>query len=173
MKSLINDSVNNKLNEIIKMLFLGNRIMDRALSVMSVKFCMTKTSDLIHPRVAHIYPKLADIISDYQSSRDCLSVYGLTPLEETDYNDPMEIFDRMIDYQEDLESLITESIELAQSESDYTTKVTLEDFLLSLVPLMNQLLLLADKMEAYKDQWMLYDANVEDWITLPIMVGKG
>ena len=166
MKALINDTVNNKLNDIIKMLFGGNRIMDRGMSILSVKFVMNKTVDNIHPKLAHLYPKLADVISNYQGSRDCLSIYGLTPLENTDYSTPLEFFERMAEYQQDLESLVSEGIELAKENSDYMTKVFLDSFLLSLIPVMNQLLLLVDKMESYKDQWMLFDANVEDWIIL-------
>jgi ferritin len=165
MKPLINDKVNNKLNEIVKKLFEGNRILDRCMTEFSVKFAMNNTEGQLHPKLAHLYPKLADVISDYQSARDCLTIYGETPLDDSDYNSPLDIFNKILEYQEDLESLVAESIDTAKEDSDYTTKVVLDKFLLDIVPVMNQILLLVDKAESYKD-WMMFDADIEKFIIL-------
>jgi hypothetical protein len=168
LRSLIDGNLNSKLNDIVKTLFQGNRIFDRGMSVLTIKFNLQKTVSMIHPRLAHLYPKLADVISDYQADRDTETIYGLTPLDESDYNVPLEFFEKVLEYQENLESLVTEVIDESNSSGDKTTKVFLEKFLLDLIPVTAQLLLLVDKCEAYGDQMQLFDSNVEDFITLPL-----
>jgi hypothetical protein len=165
LKPLIDEKVNDKLNEIVTKCFLGNRIMDRGVSILSVKFVMTRTADQIHPKLAHLYPLLGDTISDYQGARNCLTIYGETPLDDSDYNSPLDFFNKMLDYQEDLEALVSESIDVAREEMDYTTKIVLENFLVTLIPVTNQILLLIDKAEKYTD-WMLFDADVKKFIIL-------
>ena len=173
MRSLINDNVNNGLNNIVKMLFDGNRICDRAMSILSVKFAMNNTVKIIHPRLAHLYPLLADVVSDYQGDRNCLTVYGETPLDQTDYASPTDFFERILDYMTDLESLCYDVLNSAKEDSDMTTVVFLQSFIEILIPVTSQCLLFVDKCEAYNGQWMLFDHQVEDFVTLKDFPGKG
>ena len=173
MRSLINDNVNNGLNQIIGECFALNRLCDRGMSELSVKFAMNNTSSIAHPRIAHIFPKISDVISDYQSDRNCLSIYPATPLDQTDYNSPTDFFERLLDSMTDLESLCYDVLNKAQDDSDMTTVVFLQSFIGLLIPITSQCLLLVDKCELYKENWAMFDADSELFITLPIMVGKG
>lgn len=166
MRSLISEELNNKLNQIVTMCFLGNRIADRGVSVLEVKFCMNKTGNILHSKLAHLFPVLGDFISDYQNARNELTIYGNTPRDDTDYQSPMEFFERMLDYMTDLEALVGDAIEKSKDEFDYTTKCLLNQFLLKLIPVTNQCLLLFDKGEKYNNDWMAFDHNVEDFIIL-------
>jgi hypothetical protein len=173
LKSLIDDNVNNGLNDIIKQCFLGNRICDRAMSVLSVKFVLPKAVGLLHPKLAHAFPKVADLISDFQNDRNTLSAYLETPTDVTDYQSPTEFFQRILDFMTDLESLCYDVLGKASDESDMTTAVFLQDFIRVLIPITAQCLLLVDKAEAYNGDWMRFDHDSSDFITLPIMQGKG
>ena len=173
MRSLINDNVNNGLNQIIGECFALNRLCDRGMSELGVKFAMNNTVLLAHPRIAHVYPKIADVISDYQSDRNCLSVYPATPLDETDYQSPTDFFEKLLDGMTDLESLCYDVLNKAQEDSDMTTVVFLQSFINLLIPITSQCLLLVDKCELYKENWAMFDADAELFITLPIMTGKG
>ena len=75
MASLINDKIHNQLNLIVKKLFEGNRLLDRQMTQLEVKFVMNKTSGILHTGLAHKYPLLADKISEYMASRNCQTVY--------------------------------------------------------------------------------------------------
>jgi hypothetical protein len=165
-RPLISDDVNNKLNLIVQKLFIGNRIMDRGMSVIGVKYLMNHTVDIIHPLIAHRYPLMADLISGYQEARNCLTVYGDVPTDDTEYNSVPEFFDRMVEYQIDLENLVYQVCEFAQEENDYMTKVFLDKFMLDLIPLTKQLLLLSDKANMYSDKCEDFDARIEQFIIL-------
>lgn len=165
-QSLIKDSVNAKLDELVKKFFLGNRIFDRAMSVLDVKFVMPKTVSILHPKLAHLFPSLADKISTYQSDRNALTVYGETPLDNSDYNSPQEFFIRMVAYMAEVEFLCGEICEIAMENNDHTTKAFIDSFLVSIIPVTKQLILLADKSEKFGSDLMMFDHIVEDFIIL-------
>ena len=173
MKSLISEQLTNKLNDLVTTCFALNRLCDRAMSELSVKFTMPKTSNLMHPSLAHVYPKLADIIGDYMDGRDTLTGYGLTPADNTDYASPLDFFQKLLDMQVDFESQIYEAITMSEEDSDLSTKEFLKNFLSTITPITAQIILIVDKAEAYNNDWMRFDTDSEDFITLPIMQGKG
>ena len=166
MRSLISDTLNKKLDEILTMCFLGNRVSDRALSVINVKFVMSKTGRILHESLAHLFPKLGDVVSTYQAQRNCLSGYGLTPADLTDYESPQDFFERMVEFMTDLESLCYEAYFMAQEEKDVTTLVFVEDFIEEITSVTEQCVLLADKGNAYNGDWMKFDHNIEDFVFL-------
>ena len=166
MRPLILEKINNKLDEIVTKCFEGNRIADRGMSVLGVKFVMNKTESVLHPKVAHLFPALADKVSEYQGSRNNLTFYGLTPADNTDYDSPLDFFERLLNHMIDLEGLIMESVDLSKDEKDYSTQSFLFEFLESITELTAQCLLLIDKAELYKNDWMAFDHRIEDFIIL-------
>ena len=165
MRQLIPENINNKLDEVVTKCFEGNRISDRAMSIISVKFAMNKTEKFLHAKLAHKFPALADQVSGYQDSRNNLTFYGATPEDRTDYSSPSEFFEKILDFMYDLESLISEAIELAKEEDAVTYSFMLS-FLLDVSKVTSQCILLADKSVAYKEDWMQFDHNIEDFIIL-------
>lgn len=167
MKSLIPSTINSKLDEIVTLCFVGNRICDRAMSVLDVKFAMNKSSEILHEKLAHLFPKIADVVSSYQASRNCLTVYGVTPRDDTEYNNPADFFNKILEYMNDLESMCYESYNLAIDESDITTAAFLQKFVRMIAIITNQCILLSDKSDAYDGDWMRFDHDIDDMIILP------
>lgn len=165
MRQLIPDSLNSKLDDIVTKCFAGNRIADRGMSVLSVKFTMNKTEKHLHPTLAHKFPKLADDVSGFQDSRNNLTVYGLTPEDKSDYSHPSEFFERMLEYMYELETLISEAADMAREE-DFATYAFLLKFINKVSEVTSQCILLADKSEAYKDDIMGFDHRIKDFIIL-------
>lgn len=154
MEGLLSSAIKTSLEKIVSHCFYCNRIADRICSILSVKFVMPITSNIIHENVAHLYPLLADNISGYMDSRDCTIIYGETPKGNQEYDSAIECFNKLLEVQLQLENLTKESIAMANKENDYTTKVLLDSFLLRLIPLTSDLLTLVDKAELYSDSSM-------------------
>ena len=148
-EGLISKEMKVSLEKIISHCFYNNRILDRMCSILSVTFVMPITSNILHHNLAHWYPLLADDISDYMDSRDCTTIYGETPIGDQEYDTVLDCFNKILEINLRLESLIKESIVLAQSINDYSTKVYLERFLLKILPITKDILLLLDKAEMY------------------------
>lgn len=166
MRPLISDALNAQLDKLVTKLFEGNRIADRGMTQLGVKFVMNKTESLLHPKLAHLFPALADKVSDYQSARNNLTFYGLTPADNTDYASPMDFFERMLQYMIDVEGMTGEILKMSADEEDFTTKAFLLRFYEDLQKVTNQCLLLVDKAEQYNGDWMAFDFRIDSWITL-------
>ena len=112
-EGLISKDIKTSLEKIISHCFYGNRILDRMCSILSVTFVMPITSNILHHNLAHLYPLLADDISDYMDSRDCTTIYGETPIGDQEYDTVLDCFNKILEINLRLESLIKESIVLA------------------------------------------------------------
>lgn len=166
MRPLISQEVNSQLDILVGKFFEANRIMDRGCSVLDARFAMNKTSGILHKSLAHLYPLIADKISTYQSQRNNLTVYPQTPMDSTDYLTPLSFFERMLNFQVEIENSCYEVCEFADENNDYMTKIFLDNFMLSLIPVTQQLLLLVDKAEIYGGNFMGFDHRIEDFIIL-------
>jgi ferritin len=172
-KQLISETINESLNELVGQFFEGNRFLDRAMSQLSIKFTMSKTSKILHEALAHKMPLLADFLSNYQDSRNALTIYPETFKDDTDYENPLAIFTKFLDYMISVERSIIEVIDLTKDENDYMTKVFLEKFLYHIHFYTNQALLLVDKSNMYGQDnkgLMDFDRDINDFIVdIPIM----
>ena len=45
-------------------------------------------------KLAHLFPALADYVSEYQASRNNTTRYSLTPEDNSDYLSPLEFFEK-------------------------------------------------------------------------------
>jgi hypothetical protein len=164
--SLLSEPVNKKLDELLTACFAGNGLCDRAMSVLDVKFVMNKTVSILHPGIAHLFPKLGDVVSEFQSDRNQTSIYGMIPLDATDYDSPQDFFEKLLEFVEDLESLTYDVKQISLDENDHTAVAFIDDFIEILMPLTKQCLLLVDKGNAYKGDWMRFDHDIEDFFIL-------
>lgn len=166
IRGLINEELNESINELVGQCFLGNRILDRMMSVLNIKFVMNNTVKLLHSGLAHKFPLLGDILSDYQSSRNNLTTYPETPRAEEDYNNILEIFTKFHNYMVDFEDSIKDVIEQASDDKDLNTKIFLENFLLRINKYTEQSILLVDKAEKYGDNLMGFDRDIKKFFIL-------
>lgn len=166
MAGLINESVNARLDLLVQKLFAGNRLMDRAMSQLDVKFVMNKTASILHGKLAHKFLALADQVSEWQSGRNMQTVYGLTPLDATDYDSELDVFLAFVGYMSELEDIIKEAHIVAIDNDDCFTSAFLQTFMMDVAPVTKQCLLLLDKAQRYNGNFMQFDHNVEDFIVL-------
>lgn len=171
-KGLIQENINNALNSLIGDMFSFNRLLDRMMSVLSVKMVMPKTANSLHTKLAHRFPTIADFLSDYQNDRNNLTIYPETPIGNEDYNTPLELFQAMLVRQLLVEENFVETKILAKNSGDYMTAKILDDLLPELKKVTAQILVLCDKAEIYGDMpkhWMDFDFASEDFITLEVL----
>jgi len=145
------------------------------MAILSTKFVMKRTSDVLHPVLSHAYPLLADIISDYQDSKNCITEYLDTPTNIVDYESPIELFQTYLNYNLELEELIYECISICMDEGDRTTKVFLDKFLLQIQEYTSQGQLLLDRVSQYDNTpsgRMEFDRDIERVIFISQLQGK-
>lgn len=165
-EGLLTPETKSALENIVGQCFYNNRIADRIASLLNVKFVMPITEHIIHEHYAHLMPSLADEITDYMSARDCTAIYKETPTGDQDYDSPLGCFQKLLEINLELESITKEAIFIVDEQKDYTTKVYLERFLCSLIPITSNLLELVNKAEYYNKlerphDWMTFDKHIK------------
>lgn len=166
MEGLLSANIKNILEDVIAHCFYINRIADRMVSFINVKFAMNSTAEILHQKYAHWAPLYADLISEYMESRNCTTIYKETPIGDQVYENPTECFNKALDMNVELEILIKKAIMIAKEENDYTTMAFLENALLKVVSKTSSLLLLVDKIDFYGDtpkDWMKFDHDIKDF----------
>jgi len=164
---LISPRTNEQLNLIIQQMFILNRILDRAVSIMSVKFCCVESSEVIHKKFAHKFPLLADQISEIQDAFNVLTDYLETPTDVSDYNSLSEMFERVLENVMSANDLITGAIEIANEESDINVKASLQSFLATdFIKYIKQSIILRDKAILYGDNILQFDRDINTFFKL-------
>lgn len=152
---LINKEVNDVLNILVGDMFALNRLFDRAVSVLDVKYTMKNSAKHMHD-IAHHFANIADKISGFQASRGQLTIYPQTPIGADNYNTVSEIFSVLCMAVCKVEENISNSVKFACDANDQVTKSFLQSFLLSFSKYTEQMMLISDKMEMYSDTPFAY-----------------
>lgn len=157
---IVSESTQKALTEIIGQCFRENRYIDRLVSVLGVKFAYNNTADLIHHGIAHYFPALADQIGEKCLERYNIPIYyEATPSGGQDYSSVNEIIkdleERMIDFQ----SALIGVCRIAQDNGDIHVYVDMLDVLEDFNEIVEQAILLSDKIDAYNGS-MSYDAHI-------------
>jgi hypothetical protein len=163
--------VSASLDDMVGKCFEINRMLDRAVSILAVKFNMPRTSDLVHHHLAHpiIGTDYGDSIGDYKTKMNELTVYKATPVGDTDYTSPLEIFVRYQKMIFDLRNTAYDAFEDAQEAKDHETRVFVDGFISRLDVLVDQAQTLVDMFTDYGSDpfhLQLLDSNIEKYITV-------
>lgn len=167
-KRLINPILNKKINEVVGKCFAINRMMDRGMSLLKVRWKMIQTANFLHPNVAHIFTgdKFADGLTEYQSKRNNESIYPATPAGDREYNQPIDFFKDMLKEMLELQDLLYDTYEVSKEVSDYTTKKIINKFIENLIEYVDIAQTLIDLANSYGSTPMgiaLMDANIDEY----------
>ena len=159
---IVSEATQKALTEIIGQCFRENRYLDRLVSVLGVKFAYNNTADLIHHGIAHYFPALSDQIGEKCLERYNIPVYyEATPSGGQDYSSVNEIIkdleERMIDFQ----SALMGVCRIAQDNGDIHVYVDMLDMLEDFNEIVEQAILLSDKIDAYNGS-ISYDAHIKE-----------
>lgn len=167
-KGLINEKLNDKINQVIGKCFSINRMLDRGMSLLSVRWKMVKTAQILHPQVAHAFPsaEFADGLSDYQAQRSNETIYPATPIGNKEYDKPINFFNDMLKEFLDLQDMLYDTYEAANDLGDYTTKNVISGVINNLVKYTDIAQLLIDLAENFGSDTVgiaLMDANIDEY----------
>lgn len=165
--SIVTESTIKALYELISQCFYNNRKLDRMVSILNTKFAMNQTADRIHHGIAHWFPALSDLIGERTLERYNIAViYGDTPSGAEDYDRASDIIAeverRVIDFQ----IMFMGACKIALDNNDIHVYADLLDMLEDVNEIVEQVILLNDKMVIYGDERIgAYDHDVPDfWI---------
>ena len=163
---LIADETIQSIYLLISECFKMNRKLDRQVSVLGVNFAMNNTADLCHLGIAHYFPSLSDRIAEACLERYNIAVeYGETPSGAESYESPLEIIDSMHESVVDFQTMFMGVVDIAYKNKDIQVFTDLLDLLKDYNNIVEQVILLKDKIHAYGDM-QSFDAHIKEhfWI---------
>lgn len=159
---LVTENTQKVLIELIGKCFAENRYTDRLVSVLGVKFAYNNTADLIHQHIAHMYPALADTIGEKTLERYNIPVfYPATPEGGKDYNSVVDIIKDLEERTIDFQIALMGACKIAQDNGDIHVYADLLDMLEDYNQVVEQVILLSDKIDAYNGS-ISYDAHIKE-----------
>lgn len=167
-KGLINVLLNNKINEVIGKCFAINRMLDRGMSLLNVRWKMICTAKYLHPNVAHAFTgdEFADGLSDYQAKRSNETVYPATPIGDKEYAKPIDFFNDMLKEFIELQDMLYDAYEMSKELGDYTTKKKINSVIQNLVKYTDIAQTLIDLAENFGSDGRgiaLMDASIDEY----------
>lgn len=147
---LVSENTQKSLIEIIGKCFEGNRIFDRAVSVLGTKFAYNNTAKLLHKGVAHLFPLIADEIGEKTLERYNIPIfYPFTPEGGKKYSSVADIIKDLKKYVIDFQINLMGVCEIAQNNNDIHVYVDMLDILEDFNKVVEQMILLSDKIDIY------------------------
>lgn len=163
---IVSEETQKALTEIIGQCFRENRYLDRLVSVLGVKFAYNNTADLVHHGIAHYFPALSDMIGEKCLERYNIPVYyEATPAGGKDYTSVNEIIKDLEKHIIDFQIMLMGVCTIAQENQDIHVYVDMLDFLEDFNEIVEQAILLSDKIDVYGTN-PSFDAHIREhfWI---------
>ena len=162
---LVTQNTINAVTELIGECFKMNRHLDRLVSVLGVEFAYNNTANLVHQGIAHYYPMLADSLGERCLERYNIPVYyAATPDGGQDYSSVIEIIKDLEKVNINFQAMMMGCAKIAFDNNDIHVYADLLDLLKDVNKIVEQVVLLSDKIDIYGDS-PAYDHDIPDfWI---------
>lgn len=159
----ISEETINAIQELISLSYVDNARIDRMKSVLVADLCYNETSDVVHNFIAHYFSNgIGDALSEICMERYNISViFGGIPKMDKKYNTVKEVLEELLSLAFDYQNSITACIEIAQKNDDVHIVADLLAFLKDYNKIVDQCILLVDKINLYKDD-PTFDAHIKD-----------
>lgn len=159
---LISKETIKDLDTLYGQFFNLNSLFDRAVSIMLNDWAMIKASDIIHHRLAHLFPLMADKISEIKDNYDESSVRPVVDAHTESYDGMADMFDRLLDECVATYDMIKIVDKGALERGDLNVHAELISLVCSFNKVIGQVLTLKNK--AYQIQsFDTFDAHIENW----------
>ena len=160
---LVTQNTINAVTELIGECFKMNRHLDRLVSVLGVKFAYNQTAELGHHGIAHYYPALSDKIGELALERYNIPVYYVaTPDGGQDYSSVTEIIKDLEKVNINFQAMMMGCAKIAFDNNDIHVYADLLDLLKDVNKIVEQVVLLSDKIDIYGDS-PAYDHDILDF----------
>ena len=157
---IVTQATIDAVTELIGDCFKMNRHLDRLVSVLGVEFAYNNTANLVHQGIAHYYPTLADSLGERCLERYNIPVYyAATPEGGQDYTSVTEIIKDLEKVNIEFQTKMMGCCKVAFENNDIHVYAELLDLLEDVNKIVEQVILLSDKIDVYKDN-PSYDNHV-------------
>lgn len=142
----------NAVQEMVKESFLCNAKIDRLKSSLGVDLAYNNTANKIHLGIAHAFPiQLGDSLGDLIEGYNQAVVYGNIPIQNRTYFSAKDALSDLLEIVLDYQNKLNKCSMIAFENMDIHTYSGLLDIVKGYSPIVEQCILLVDKINLYKE----------------------
>lgn len=160
---MLSNKTSEALDYLIGAYFDLNRTFDRAVSVMEVKFAMPNAANIIHHKLAHLWPLMADVVSDFKHQWNVMAVYPETHRDARDYTNLEDMMGVLLKETLDVYEIIRQTYAIAKDEHDFNTNAMLQNLMQDMNKVIAQVIVLNDKAKQMPTDFDNYDRHIDSW----------
>lgn len=151
------------IQELISLTYINNARIDRMKSVLLAKFAYNETGEVVHEFIAHYFSNgIGDALSEQCLERYNIPViFGGIPRMDKDYSTVKEILEDLLNLAQDYQIALSKTIEVAVKNEDRNISSDLIGFMQDYNLIVDQCILLVDKIELYRDN-PSFDAHIKE-----------
>ena len=160
---LISNETSEALDILVGKMFDLNRSFDRAVSWMQNVWSMPQASDIVHHKLAHLFPLLADLFTEIKDRSNVTSVYPETHRDGREYQNLLGMFETLLKECSDGYEMIVRVEDIAISHKDKNVLADMVNFMQKYNELMGQVITLRDKAEQLPTSYDEFDRHIKSW----------
>lgn len=160
---LINEKTSKELDILYGQFFNLNSAFDNAVSFMLNEWAMVQASEIIHQNLAHLFPLLADKVSEIKDDYDERSIRPVVPEHAESYDNLVDMFDALLDECKATYEMIKIVNSTAVESGDFNVHVGLISLTQNFNKVIGQVITLNNKAHQLVDDFVTFDAYIEDW----------
>ena len=159
----LSDKTSEALDELVGVFFDLNRSYDRMCSVMQNVFTMPQATDIVHHNLAHLWPLMADVVSEFKDQYNELTYYPETHGDGRTYINMLDLTETMLKETGDAYQVIKMTYGIAREEGDLNACAMLMRLSRLMTVVIGQVITLRDKAKEMPTDYDSYDAHIDDW----------
>lgn len=159
----LSDKTSQALDILVGQYFNLNRVFDRAVSWMEVEFAMPNAANIIHHKLAHLWPLMADTVSDFKHQWNVTTVYPATQAASQGYENLEELTAHLLNNTMLVYDVIKQTYQIAKEEGDFNANAMLQDLMEDMNEVIVQIIVLYDKAKQMPTDYDSYDAHIGHW----------
>lgn len=159
---LIAKKTSEALDILYGQFFNLNSLLDNAVSFMLNEWAMVQASEIVHLRLVHATPLLADRISEIKDDYDERSIRPEVPEHREQYGSLKDMFDTIYDEFEATYKMIVLTNKIALEEGDINVHARLMEFMRTFNKVIGQIITLKNKADQGLD-FDTFDFRIKDW----------
>jgi hypothetical protein len=147
--------------------FCMNRWWDATVSVLGVTYACHTASGLIHQKIAHWYPAMADTLNERcLENFNILAYYPATPAGDVKYDNLVDMMAQMLDKTIEFQNAVMGVKQIAHDMQDYMIEVEIDNILLDVNKQVAQMILIHDKAQQYNMDYTAFDKDFPTFFML-------
>lgn len=160
---LISKETSDALDILVGAFFDLNRTFDRCVSWMQNVWSMPQAADIIHHKLAHLFPLFADKVTEIKDQYNMTSVYPETHRDNREYQNLNDMFTTVFEECAEVYTMMKMVKKTTKEHDDFNVLVGLHEIMRQYNIVMGQVYTLKDKAEQLSNDYDEYDRHIKSW----------